>query len=42
MLSDLHFDSHRHYPAMDSETGVMSIDQGGEWGKRLTGRSGGS
>lgn len=24
-------ESHRQYPAMDSETGMMSIDQGGEW-----------
>ncbi|KAM9357519.1 cyclic AMP-dependent transcription factor ATF-6 alpha [Symphorus nematophorus] len=33
MSSDLalHMETHRHYPVMDSETGVISIDQGGEW-----------
>ncbi|XP_010728529.3 cyclic AMP-dependent transcription factor ATF-6 alpha [Larimichthys crocea] len=33
MASDLtlHFDNHRQFPAMDGETGVISIDQGGEW-----------
>lgn len=33
MSSDLtlDFENHRHYPVMDSETGIISIDQGGEW-----------
>ncbi|XP_037626326.1 cyclic AMP-dependent transcription factor ATF-6 alpha [Sebastes umbrosus] len=33
MASDLtlFFDNHQHYPVMDSETGIMSIDHGGEW-----------
>ncbi|TKS74532.1 Cyclic AMP-dependent transcription factor ATF-6 alpha [Collichthys lucidus] len=33
MASDLtlHFESHRQFAAMDGETGVISIDQGGEW-----------
>ncbi|XP_073333030.1 cyclic AMP-dependent transcription factor ATF-6 alpha [Pagrus major] len=33
MSSDLtlNFENHRHYPVMDSETGTISIDQGGEW-----------
>lgn len=36
MSSDLmlHVENHRQYPVMDSETGIISIDQGGEWGKR--------
>ncbi|XP_042337455.1 cyclic AMP-dependent transcription factor ATF-6 alpha [Plectropomus leopardus] len=25
------FENHQHYPEMDSETGIMSIDHGGEW-----------
>ncbi|XP_078115222.1 cyclic AMP-dependent transcription factor ATF-6 alpha [Sander vitreus] len=29
--STLHFGNHQQYPVMDSETGVMSIDHGGEW-----------
>lgn len=35
MSSDLmpHVENHRQYPVMDSETGIISIDQGGEWGK---------
>ncbi|XP_070688680.1 cyclic AMP-dependent transcription factor ATF-6 alpha [Pempheris klunzingeri] len=33
MASDLalDLDNHRQYPVMDSETGSISIDQGGEW-----------
>lgn len=33
MSSDLTLDlgNHQHYPVMDSETGIISIDQGGEW-----------
>ncbi|XP_030583304.1 cyclic AMP-dependent transcription factor ATF-6 alpha [Archocentrus centrarchus] len=33
MASDLmlDFENHRQYPMMDSETGIISIDQGGEW-----------
>lgn len=27
----LDFENHRQYPMMDSETGIISIDQGGEW-----------
>ncbi|TDH08484.1 hypothetical protein EPR50_G00098020 [Perca flavescens] len=27
----LNFGNHQQYPVMDSETGVMSIDHGGEW-----------
>lgn len=36
MSSDLmlDFENHRQHPAMDSEIGIISIDQGGEWGKR--------
>lgn len=36
MSSDLtlDFDNHRQYPAMDSEAGIISIDQEGEWGKQ--------
>ncbi len=36
MSSDLtlDFENHRQYPVMDSEAGIFSIDQGGEWGKR--------
>lgn len=26
--------NHRQYPAMDNERDIISIDQGGEWGKR--------
>lgn len=35
MSSDLTLDqlNHQHYPVMDSETGIISIDHGGEWGK---------
>ncbi|KAF1385781.1 hypothetical protein PFLUV_G00111340 [Perca fluviatilis] len=29
--STLNFGNHQQYPVMDSETGVMSIDHGGEW-----------
>uniref|UniRef100_A0A669EVM8 Activating transcription factor 6 n=1 Tax=Oreochromis niloticus TaxID=8128 RepID=A0A669EVM8_ORENI len=33
MSSDLtlDFENHRQYPVMDSEAGIISIDQGGEW-----------
>ncbi|XP_070764754.1 cyclic AMP-dependent transcription factor ATF-6 alpha [Enoplosus armatus] len=33
MSSDLtlDFENYQQYPAMDSETGIISIDQGGEW-----------
>lgn len=36
MSADLTLDveNQQHYPMMDSETGIISIDQGGEWGKR--------
>lgn len=35
MSSDLTLDfgNHQQYPVMDSEAGIMSIDQGEEWGK---------
>lgn len=36
MSADLLLDLEtQQYPVMDSETGSFSIDQGGEWGKRL-------
>lgn len=36
MSSDLtlDFENHRQYPVMDSEAGIISIDQEGEWGKQ--------
>lgn len=35
MSADLLLDlENQHYPVMDSETDIISIDQGEEWGKR--------
>lgn len=35
MSADLLLDlENQQYPVMDSETDIISIDQGGEWGKR--------